>query len=178
MKTLSPLLHALKLLEASCSPEQTENLSYPCAMLHKTFWVFDHHCLDHMTSHISSSSRTTVPTPTQSYTHHQRHLGDCGLYVGLVSSWEWILGAGVLSVFGDAMPSYFQILSYKREKEGGLDSLRVVNFYSVTPALYSTLLTATSCGWWWYHLIVKGNCSVFWFYVWIWSLAPLDRISF
>lgn len=166
MKTLSPLLHTSKLLKASCSPEQTENLSYPCVMLYKTFWVLDPHCLDHMTSHISSSSWTTAPIPTQTYTLSEApwRLWPLCCSGFLLRMDPWSRGAFCLwRCYACHIISKYFLTNGRRKV--ALNSSRIVNFYSVTPALNSTLLTVTSCGWWWYHLIVKGNCSVFWFYV-------------
>lgn len=49
---------------------------------------------------------------------------------------------GGLSVFGDAMlAGYSQISVVNSRQEEVLNSSHVINFYSVLPALYSTLLT-------------------------------------
>lgn len=134
--------------------------------------------ISHDFSHFITFPEELSP-PLPGRTHLKQVLGDYYIsYLRLVFSWEWIFGVGMLSLLRDTMLVIPKCFVINRRREEALKSLHVINFYSVMPALKSTLLNLTSCSWWWYHVTVKGNCFVFWFYIWVWSLPPLDRISF
>lgn len=44
--------------------------------------------------------------------------------------------------------------------------------------VFDTADSQTPCNWWYCHLTLKDNCSLFWFYIWMEALTLWDRISF
>lgn len=177
MKTLSATpLHP----EAPCSIssfEQTRKSFLPrCHVTHNLLGLWSPLSRSHDTSHFITLLGRMSPLP-HSGTHLKQPIGGYVLsYVGLVYSWEWTFGAGMLSwkMLCWLLPN----ASLWTGKGRTPWTLHMFLSFIVIPGLYSTLLTLTSCSWWCYHLMVKDNCSMFWFYIWVWSLAPLDTISF
>lgn len=135
-------LNILKFLVVSHQPNQNKIFLSMCHITHTilSLWPLLSRLND--TSSFITFQGQLSPLPP-GCTHLKQSLGDYNLsYVGLVFSWEWTFGVGGLSVFGDAMlAGYSQISVVNSRQEEVLNSSHVINFYSVLPALYSTLLT-------------------------------------
>lgn len=113
-------------------------------ILHTTFWVFGPHCLDYMTPPISSHSwDNSFFLMLVCFTLENRYF-----------EWECCLHKDVVG----ANSKYF---ATNRERQETLNSLHVFNFYCDTRLVLNSVNSLISYSWWCYHLMVKGNCSVF-----------------
>lgn len=170
----------LKLLVASHPPKPKHNLSYPCAMLHMPSWHFDPYCLNHMTLPISTHSQdkhpssslivqtSSSPLETTAFLMLVWFSPENGLWKGSAFSlWRcyagWLFSSALLQTGEGRMP--WALYTW------------LIFILSYQPYIHLCWLS-NIVSWWCYHLRVKGNCFVFWFYIWVRSLAPWDRISF